>query len=276
MATQAFYGSMFQSADAFLPPWMSGLEERIVSLVLPHPLPWNYLFAGIQLGLGLGLLWSRTVRVALVASLVWSLSVWVFAEGLGGLASPTASILTGAPGPALLYAWAATLLWPRHPAPARPSRGALMVRRFLAPFSWSAFWLGTSLLQLKIANRVPGGPGGEVSGAANGNPQPLAFLSHFFGSVIGGQGPLFAATLAAVEVFVGLGIGSPRTRATALIVGATCALFFGVVGQDLGGMFAGAATDPGTGPILLLVSAAMWTADREPESRSETSQDPCQ
>jgi len=42
---------MFQTADAFLPPWMSGVELRIESVVLPHPLPWNCVFAAVQLGL---------------------------------------------------------------------------------------------------------------------------------------------------------------------------------------------------------------------------------
>ena len=114
MGTQAFYGSMFQTADAFLPPRMSGVELRIDSVVLAHPLAWNCVFAAVQAALGAGLLWFRTVRVTLAASILWSLSVWVFGEGLGGLASPLASIVSGAPGPALVYAWAAVLLWPQR------------------------------------------------------------------------------------------------------------------------------------------------------------------
>jgi len=267
MGTPAFYGSMFQTADAFLPPWMSGVELRIESVVLPHPLPWNCVFAAVQLGLGAGLLWSRTVRVALAASIIWSLSVWVFAEGLGGLASPMASIVSGAPGPALVYAWAAALLWPHGREGSVPAAKAEVVGQLAAFCSWPAFWVGTALLQLKVSNRIPGGPGGAIAGAANGNPQPLVFFNHLFGSLVGDQGQLFVVVLVTVQLFVGLGIAAGPTRRAALVMAGVCAVFFGVVGQDFGGIFAGVATDPGTGPTLLLVSAAMW-ARLEPQRQS--------
>jgi len=133
-----------------------------------------------------------------------------------------------------------------------------VVRHWAALLSWPAFWVGTSLLQLKVANRIPGGPGGAIAGAANGNPQPLAVLNQFFGALVGDQGQLFVVVLVAVQLFVGLGIAARPTRPFALVMAGVCAVFFGLVGQDFGGIFAGGATDPGTGPTLLVVTAAMW------------------
>ncbi|MDE3070790.1 MAG: hypothetical protein KGJ43_08695, partial [Acidobacteriota bacterium] len=81
-------------------------------VMLAHPVLWNALFATAQLALGLGLLWRRTVRLALAASIAWSLAVWWLGEGFGGVLSGTASPLTGAPGAVILYALLALLAWP--------------------------------------------------------------------------------------------------------------------------------------------------------------------
>jgi hypothetical protein len=45
----------------------------------------NTIFATIQLLLGLGIAFRPTVRLALAASIAWSLVVWWFGEGLGGV-----------------------------------------------------------------------------------------------------------------------------------------------------------------------------------------------
>jgi hypothetical protein len=44
----------------------------------------NTVFATIQVLLGLGIAYRLAVRVALAASIAWSLGVWWFGEGLGG------------------------------------------------------------------------------------------------------------------------------------------------------------------------------------------------
>ncbi len=69
----------------------------------PHIAVWNALFAAVQLGIGAGLLMRATVRPTLGAPFVWALAVWWFGERLSGLLTGTASPLSGAPGPAVLY-----------------------------------------------------------------------------------------------------------------------------------------------------------------------------
>ncbi len=53
------------------------------------------------------------MRVAIVASIGWSIGIWWFAEGFGGLASAHATLITGAPGAAVLYGVLAAGSWPR-------------------------------------------------------------------------------------------------------------------------------------------------------------------
>jgi len=52
---------------------------------------------------------------------------------------------------------------------------------------------------------------------------------------------------------------SPGRRA-ALTLAAVVALVTWVVGQNLGGIFTGAGTDPNSGPLLVLLAAAYWPA----------------
>ena len=86
----------------------------------------NAVFATIQVLLGIGIAWRPTVRVALAASVAWSLGVWWFGEGLGMVLTGDVSPVNGAPGAVILYALLAVLLWPADrgsPASAGAVRG---------------------------------------------------------------------------------------------------------------------------------------------------------
>src|ERR1700761_5791011 len=95
------------------------------TLIDHHMVALNAIFATIQLLLGLGIAFRPTARIALAASILWSLGVWWFGEGLGGVLSGAASPLNGAPGAVIIYALLAVLLWPadrRTPAPFTAAR----------------------------------------------------------------------------------------------------------------------------------------------------------
>src|SRR3984957_7880127 len=81
------------------------------TLVAHHMVALNAIFATLQLLLGLGIAFRPTARVALAASVLWSLGVWWFGEGLGGVLSGAASPLNGAPGAVIIYALLAVLIW---------------------------------------------------------------------------------------------------------------------------------------------------------------------
>jgi hypothetical protein len=81
------------------------------ALVAGHLVLLNTVFAAFQLLLGLGIAYRPTVRVALAASIAWSLAVWWFGEGLGGVLSGSASPVSGAPGALILALVVAAFVW---------------------------------------------------------------------------------------------------------------------------------------------------------------------
>ena len=86
---------------------------NVGNFVGPHVSVWNTFFALIQVAIGVGLLFRRTVRPALAVSFFWALGVWFFGEGLGQLLTGSASALTGAPGSVFLYGLIGLMAWPR-------------------------------------------------------------------------------------------------------------------------------------------------------------------
>jgi hypothetical protein len=179
------------------------------------------------------------------ASVAWALVVWLFGEAAGGLFSPGASALTGAPGAALLYALLSVLVWPPRHEDAPVGRA---VRR-LPELAWSALWLGTAALELEVLNRSGFIVGATISTVAYSAPGA------------------FAGADRAVSGYA-LGIWLPRARrlTLTLVLAITAAALFGVVGQNLGAIFSNGftgllesgATDPGSGPLLVLIALALW------------------
>jgi hypothetical protein len=69
--------------------WSAGFIDHHLAVL-------NAAFAAIQVGLGIGIAWRPTVRLALGASALWALGVWWFGEGLGGVLAGSASPVNGA------------------------------------------------------------------------------------------------------------------------------------------------------------------------------------
>ncbi len=110
MFSREFYNGVLGMANMGLPGPVADADYHVATLLTAHPALWNTGFAGLQLLLGLGLLWRRTARVALICSVPWALGVWAIGEGFGGMFMSGTSLLTGAPGAALLYGLIALLL----------------------------------------------------------------------------------------------------------------------------------------------------------------------
>jgi hypothetical protein len=71
----------------------------------------------------------------------------------------------------------------------------------------------------------------------------------------------------AVLVIVGLavafglaaaGLLVPATARAAVLIAAVAATFVWAAGEHFGSVFSGSATDPNSGPLLLLIAAAFW------------------
>ena len=206
-------------------------------LIAAHPVAWDVPFAAVQLLLGIGLLVPRTARLALAASLPWVVGVWFFGEGLSGLASGDASLLSGAPGAVLLYGVLALVAWP---AEGRPRSVSWL------PFAWATLWLGAALLQVLPDNNSGSAVAGSISTAS------LARWA-------AGHGALAVGLLVVVEAAVGIAAVSRRTRAVGALAGFVMALAIWAFAQNFGDLFSGQATDPNSGPLLALLAIALAT-----------------
>ncbi len=218
---------------------------------------WNGLFATTQLALAVGLCLQRTVKPALAASVVWALGVWWFGEGLGGLLAGAANPLTGAPGAVILYALLALLAWPSTRSGGSLACSSVLGRGALA--AWVALWGSELYLALQRSNDSTAALRNTVAGLADGEPDWLARLDGWAADGAAGHGtviaPTFATLLALTLVagFLPAALARPLLGLALLLTGAIW-----VVAQNFGGILTGQATDPNSGPLLMLVVLAYW------------------
>jgi hypothetical protein len=140
MYTEAF-GQMLAGTAAGNPGVIARPISWNAALVEHHLVLLNTVFATIQLLLGLGIAYRPTVPVALAASIAWSLGVWWFGEGLGGVLNGSASPVNGGPGAVILYALLAVLLWPTdRPGVTAPSVASRAVGAPVARLLWLVLW----------------------------------------------------------------------------------------------------------------------------------------
>jgi hypothetical protein len=236
------------------------------SFVQHHLVPLNTVFATIQLLLGLGIALRPTVRPALAASVAWSLGVWWLGEGLGGILSGTASPVGGAPGAVILYALLAVLLWPAsRPSASPPFVAARAVGERAAKALWLVLWLSLAYFALTPANRAPGALSGALTDVGDGEPGWLAGLGKGAASLVAGRGLGAAVILAVAFVLIAAGVFLPRAGARAAVVLAiVVAALIWVIGQAFGMILATGATDPNSGPLLILLALAYWPVAASP------------
>ena len=230
------------------PGFIAGPAHWAAGVVAAHPAAWDVPFAAVQLLLGVGLLFPRTVRPALALSIAWALGVWVFGEGLSGLASGHASLLSGAPGAVLLYAVLALAAWPRRRRPDELPASWL-------PLAWALLWLGCAVLQALPEN--DSGPAVAAALRANGSPGLLAGPQAALAGWIGRHGAPVVVLLVVVEALVGLAALERRTLRLGAGAGLLLCLAIWAIAQNLGGLYTGQATDPNTAPLLALTAVAL-------------------
>jgi hypothetical protein len=97
--------------------------------------------------------------------------------------------------------------------------GSALIYAILAAAAWAVLWVGAALFQA-----LPGQNSGKAVASA----------------LTGGAGALVR-----------------RTRVPAVALGLALALVFWVLGQDLGALYTGQATDPNSGPLLALMAIAL-------------------
>jgi hypothetical protein len=258
MFSRAF-GRMLSQSAAGNPAWIAGPIRWNAALTEHHSVLLNAIFATIQLAIALGIAARPTVRIALAASVAWSLTVWWLGEGLGGILSGSASPLGGAPGPVLLYALIAVLAWPADRDPAAPFVAGRAVGTQAAKVIWLAFWAAMTWFAVQPSNLTATGPHDVVGELASGEPHWLASIVAGAAALLAGRGVTVLVVLAVVFAVIAVSVFLPPALARVVLAGTivlAAALF--VAGQALGGMLTGMGTDPGSGPLLALLALLYW------------------
>ena len=235
------------------PHVVAGPVHWAANIVAAHPVAWDVPFGIVQLLLGLAIIFPRTARLGLAASLPWALGVWWLGEGLSGLASGNASILSGAPGSVFVYGLLAIAAWPRR------GRSDVAPPRWLA-FAWAGFWIGGAILPVLPANNT----GADVAGAmtANGSPNWMAGFESSFADWITRNGALAVGVLVAAEVLIGIAVLSRRTVALGAAAGLLLLAAIWVIAQNFGALYTGQATDPNTAPLVGVIAVALLAGYR--------------
>jgi hypothetical protein len=210
----------------------------------------NTLFALIQVLIGLGLLYRRTVRPTLAVSFAWVLVGWWFGEAFGMLFMNMAQPLTGAPGAVLLYAIIGLIVWPGE----RPG-GLLGVRG--ARTAWVVLWLVMAWLWML----APSSSANATHDAINAAPSGMSWLStvqDWAANAARGNGLVIAIVLALASAAIGVGVGVNWRAKQLLVLAVVLNLAYWVLGQGFGGIFAGGATDPDAAPLFVLLAFALY------------------
>jgi len=259
MFTKSFPGMLAESARgnpavvATPITWSANLIDHHVAVL-------NAVFATVQLALGLGIAWRPTVRLALAASVAWSLVVWWLGEGFGGILAGTASPVNGAPGPVVLYAVLAVLLWPADRDPSAPFVAGRAVGRRVARATWLVLWGSLAAFALLPASRAPGAMSEMLSDGASGAPAWLAWIDTHAASALNDRGLPASIVLAVLLTAVAVAVYLPPPVVRAALVLALVLAAALWLAQGMGELFTGMATDPESGPLLALLALAFWPA----------------
>ncbi|MGH7641845.1 MAG: hypothetical protein ACRENX_02325 [Candidatus Dormibacteria bacterium] len=240
------------------PGWLAQLLHLEIRLWQARPLDLAATSVLVQLGIGVAILAggdSRLGRIGLWLSLGWALVVWVGGEAMGGILATGASEVTGAPGAVLLYATAATLLlipgryWVHGILPRAIRRGAglfFLLGALLQALPWEGFWArgGLRASFLPMARM----------------PEPHWVVAPIFALASFAQvHPAFLnSVLISLMAALGAGLlvgGAPRIWTGAALVW-LAAIWW--LGQGLGGLGTGTATDLNLAPLVALLLVSAW------------------
>ena len=102
-----------------------------------------------------------------------------------------------------------------------------------------------------------------MDGSSLGRYAKLAWLLLWGGmaclmAMTADQAPLTVIAFTAAFAAVAAGVRTRGLIRPALIVAAIAAIVIWVTGEQFGAIFTGQATDPNTGPLLILIIAAFW------------------
>lgn len=244
MFTQAFVSQVILPVAQSQPGWIAHSVNWAASIISPHIAAYNAVFAGIQLLIGLGLIFNVKVKATLILSFVWTIIVWWFSEGFGQVLTGQALLLTGAPGAVLLYGLAGWFVWPSERNSQKSDSISNKGRKF-ARYSLGLIWILGGILQLQPAYLASEGLSG-------------AFSVDWIGNLVGTHGMEVSIILAVVELTIGLVILSGKNVRPLIWASLILSLLFWWTGESFGQMLSALGTDPNSGPLLILITLCAY------------------
>jgi len=258
------FSGMLKGLTPGNPSWVAHTLTWNASIVGHDPIATNSVFALVQFLIGFGIVWRRTCKPALAFSMVWALGVWWFGEGAGGIFHGGASPLGGGPGGVLFYALLAVLLWPSEGSDL-PFVAARALGISAAKKVWAMTWFVLAMLSVVGSGRSPQALAGFVAILDHGQPGWLASIDRSSESLLLHDGTAVAIALACCCVAIAVSVYLPTNLTRLFLVLAVLtfsAIWIAV--QNAGGILAGGATDPNSGPLVILLTLAFWPLSEQP------------
>jgi hypothetical protein len=252
------FSGMLNGMSSGNPGWVAHTITWNGSIIYHQPVLTNTVFALIQFVIGFGIVAKKTVRPALALSIVWALGVWWFGEGSGGVFHGAATPFGGGPGGVLFYALLAVVLWPGGGSNT-PFVAARTVGLRAARAIWVAIWSVLAVLSVVGSGRSPEALRDLVVGMDHGQPGWLAHIDRVSEAFFLHHGTAAAVGLAVLCLVVAAGafLPPPITQVTLVLAIAVFAVIWVAV-QDFGGILAGGATDPNSGPLVIVLCLLYW------------------
>lgn len=250
-----FIVNVVQPDPAAQPAWLTDLGAPFVRAWTRHPVTSDAITVWVQIGLGVLLVVAARgvlAWLAGVATIVWSLVVWLIGEQAGGLFAKGATFTAGAPGAVLIYGVAGgMLLLPWH---WWDSGRAQAVARHVGS-GWLALGAALQALPWERAWTSSGAAEPFVAGSTNSQPgllrSPLAKVASFAAANPVVVNSVIVTLLAAAAIALWF---SARPAVVTAVLG-LCAVAWWLA-QDFG-VLGGYGTDPNSAlPLAMLIAVA--------------------
>ncbi len=247
------------------PTVMASTINHMANFLSHEATMWVAVFGLIEIAIGLAMLFSRTVKPALIASFIWGGGIYLFGEGFGMVLTGHTSPLAGAPGAVCFYVLLGVMVWPREetdPNRARVGAESSVAGRGLfggtgALLVWAAIWVFEAIIWMFPANRTGNAVTNQMSATAGGEPGWYAQLLHAFGHAFTGAGVWVAVLLAATSIVIALGPLVSNRIEVFIFLGIALALGYWVTGEGVGELLTFGGTDPSNGPIIALIGLSI-------------------
>jgi hypothetical protein len=261
----SFVSDVISPMAAGQPSLVASTINHTATLLSHGTTVWVALFGLIEIAIGVGLFFRRSVKPALVVSFVWGAGIYLFGEGFGMVLTGQTSPLQGAPGAVCFYVLLGVLVWPKidrsddrvRTGAESSAAGRGLLGGIGSQLAWAAIWLFQAVIWLFPFNRTANSITNQLADTANGEPGWYAHFLTSTGHAFAGTGIWMAAILATVSVIIGLGPLVSKRSGIYIGLGIALALLYWITGEGLGELLTFGGTDPNNGPIIALIGLSI-------------------